>query len=185
MYRLTQILILGVMATAVVGCGGGSALNDTEAVVVLIPEVELHNPETNVCAFPLNDLTIAEMTITSNPKDPGGSLTANQDVILRTWEVEPYRTDGGTQATPLWTTDAVVTVPAGSNVDLENYRIYPSEYLDDPPLNYLYPENGGVDPETGEAIIRQSMRVVIYGRTVSGKRVATEPFPVPFRFFCN
>jgi hypothetical protein len=184
MNRLTAILVLGSVAALMTGCSGGSALSDTEAAVFLVPEVTLYNPEVNVCASLLVDLTVDEMSIRNESKDPDGDVTANQDVLLRTWESTPYRTDGGSTATPVWTNDQVVTVPAGGDVDLENYRVYGSEFLDDPPLNYLYPENGGVDPETGEPIIRQSITLKIYGRTVSGKRVATEPIAVAFRFFC-
>jgi hypothetical protein len=184
MNRLTAILVLGAVGALAAGCSGGSALSDTEATVFLVSEVTLYNPEINVCASPLQDVPIEEMSIRSESKDPGGVLTSNQDVILQTWESTPYRTDGGTVTTPVWRNDLVVTVPAGGTTDLENYRVYGSEFLDDPPLNYLYPENGGVDPETGEVIVRQSITLIIYGRTVSGKRVATEPVSIAFRFFC-
>ena len=40
------------------------------------------------------------------------------------------------------------------------------------------------DPETGNSNIRQTLWLVMYGRTVSGKAVATEPVRVAFNFFC-
>ena len=58
------------------------------------------------------------------------------------------------------------------------------EFLSEIPLSYLLPENGGFDPETGNTNIRESLQLQIFGRTVSGKSVATEPIPIAFNFFC-
>ena len=33
--------------------------------------------------------------------------------------------------------------------------------------------------------IRQSFRLQIYGRTMAGKAVATQPISIAFNFFCN
>jgi hypothetical protein len=101
--------------------------------------------------------------------------------VLTRWVVTPYRTDGGTVASPQWTHDTDVYVPAGGSADLSNYRVYPSEYLSQPPLNNLLPENGGFDPETGNRNIRQTLRVEVFGRTVSGKTVSVT-FNVAFNF---
>lgn len=184
-----RLLTLGALAGLLVlsaGCGGSSSLDNTEAVVFLTVEVKEHNPEVNVCTANSGaDLTIVKMEIESKPKSPGTNLSSNQDVNLRTWEITPSRIDGGTTVSPSWQTNVGVFVEAGGLTLLENYRVYPVEFLDDPPFNYLFPENGGVDPETGNAIIRESLRLVIYGRTVSGKTVATEPTSVEFRFSCN
>lgn len=181
---LTLGALAGMMIVTMAGCGGNSALDNTEAVVFLTVDVTEFNPEVNVCLV-TGDLTVTQMSITSTPKDPRTPLTSNQDVNLTTWEVSPYRTDGGTVTSPAWSNDQSVYVPAGSSADLANYRIYPAEYLDDPPFNYLFPENGGVDPETGQAVVRESMTVILYGRTVSGKAVSTEPAVFHFRFTCN
>ena len=125
------------------------------------------------------------MQVDSAPKDPDNTLTANQDVTLTTWEITPSRSDGGTVTSPAWSVDASVYVPAAGSANLANYRVYPAEYLDDPPFNYLFPENGGVDAETGQPVIREDMQLILYGRTVSGKAVATEPVSLNFRFTCN
>jgi hypothetical protein len=125
------------------------------------------------------------MSINSRAKAPGGNIGNNQDVNLTRWVVKPYRTDGGATASPEWSYDLAVFVPAGGNADLENYRIYPAEYFDVEPLLWLTPAYGGVDPETGNRNIRQSLTLQLFGRTVSGKAVATEPIPVAFNFTCG
>lgn len=185
---MKRVLLVGValaLAGLSLSCGGNSTLDDTEAVVVLSIEITQYNPDIDICANAGFDIPIDEMSIQSNAKDPEGELSTNQDVTLSRWVVRPYRTDGGSETSPEWTYDLTVYVPAGGNTDLENYRIYPAEYLSVPPLSGLLPENGGVDPETGNRNIRQSLELEIFGRTVSGKSVSTIPIPVAFNFFCG
>ena len=45
-----------------------------------------------------------------------------------------------------------------------------------PPLNQLFPENGGFDKETGKHNIRQRLHIEIFGKTVAGK--GDQPCPL-------
>lgn len=184
MYRLLTICVLVAGLIFSAGCSGGSALDNTSAAVFLTVEIEAYNPEINVCAV-FGDLTIETMNIVSNPKNPDLTLTSNQDARISDWNVTVRRTDGGTVTSPDWYNVITVFVPAGGSATLENYRIYPEENLDDPPFNYLFPENGGLDPETGASFVREGLRLVISGRVVSGKAISTEPVEAGFRFYCN
>ena len=47
--------------------------------------------------------------------------------------------------------------------------------LQQPPLSYLFPSNGGIDPETGRTEIRQTGTVTFYGHTLSGQPVTSVP----------
>jgi len=184
MKRIPQLCILVGLAMLVASCGGNSTLDDTEAAVVLTVDIEEYNPDIDICSQGF-DVFIEKMNVLSNPKDPGGVLSSHQDVNIARWVVSPARTDGGSTASPEWTYDQAVYVPAGGDTDLENYRVYPAEYLEALPLSYLLPQNGGFDPETGATNIRQSLWLTMYGRTVSGKAVATIPIPIAFNFFCS
>jgi len=184
MKRISLVGVALALAGLMLSCGGNSTLDDTEAVVVLTIEVTEYNPDIDICSNGGADIAITDMTITSNPKDPNADLSTNQDVTLSRWVVRPYRTDGGSEASPEWSHDLTVYVPAGGDTALENYRVYPAEYLTQPPLSQLFPENGGVDPETGNRNIRQSLELEIFGRTISGKAVSTVPIPLAFNFFC-
>jgi hypothetical protein len=124
------------------------------------------------------------MNVVSNPKAPGTNLGTNNDVNITRWVITPERSDGGTTASPEWVIDQGVFVAGGGEAQLNNWRVYPAENFDLPPLTYLYPVNGGADPETGNNNIRQTLWLVMYGRTVSGKSVATEPVSIAFNFFC-
>jgi len=180
MKRVLQLSVLLVMAVGALSCGGNSHLNDTKAVVFLTAEIKEYNPDISIASSA--DVTISSMTITSHSKDPSATLSSAQDVRLTRWQVTPYRTDGGTTASPTWSQDLDVYVAAGGSADLTNYRVFPAEYFTQVPLSYLLPENGGFDPETGNTNIRQSLKVEIFGTTVSGKSVSVE-FNVAFNFF--
>jgi hypothetical protein len=183
MKRITPVFVTLALALTVWSCGGSSTLDNTEAAVYLTVDVSEYNPEVDLCLLQ-SDMTISAMDVLSEAKDPTASLGANQDVNLKRWVIRPYRTDGGSTASPEWTYDNVVYVPAGGNANLENYRIYPLEFLGQVPLAYLLPENGGFDPETGNSNIRQSFELQIFGQTVSGKNVATVPISIAFNFYC-
>ncbi|MFC2144153.1 hypothetical protein ACFLQM_00525 [Acidobacteriota bacterium] len=183
MKRITPVFVTLALALTVWSCGGSSTLDNTEAAVFLTVEVTEYNPEIDLC-LQQSDMTISSMEVTSEPKNPTADLGANQDVNLERWVIRPYRTDGGSTTSPEWTYDNQVYVPAGGNASLENYRIYPLEYLGQVPLAYLLPENGGFDPETGNSNIRQSFELQIFGETVSGKSVATVPISISFNFYC-
>ncbi len=179
-------MVVGLVALSL-SCGGNSTLDDTPAAVALTIEVTLYNPDIDVCTQTAlgADLSIDNMSIASHAKSPDVTLTSNSDVTLSRWVVTPTRTDGGSTASPEWSHDLTVYVPAGGSTALANYRVYPVEYLRELPLSNLLPENGGVDPETGNRNIRESMYVQVFGRTLSGKAVATERVPIAFNFYCG
>ncbi len=185
MNRIPQLCTLAALALLVASCGGNSTLDDTESAVVLTVEIEEYNPEVDVCVGLGGDVTVTKMNVNSNPKAPGAELGTNNDVNIYRWVITPNRTDGGSTASPEWSIDQGVFVEGGGEAVLENWRVYPTENFLVPPLSFLQPENGGIDPETGQPLIRQALWLVMYGRTVSGKAVATEPIPIAFRFFCT
>jgi len=184
MNRIMQVCIVLALAVAVVSCGGNSSLDNSVATVYLTVDIEANNPDVDVCTQ-AGDIVVSAMSINSNPKDPNGATTANQDVNLTRWVITPYRTDGGSTASPEWSYDQSVFVAAGGTTDLENYRVYPVGNLSETPLLYLFPAGGGFDPETGNNVIRQSFELQLFGRTVSGKNVATEKVSIDYNFFCS
>ena len=184
MNRILKASFVLAMVAIVASCGGNSALDNTESVLVLTIDVTEYDPDVDVC-LQLTDIAVSNMSITSESKDPNGSLSSNQDVTMNRWVITPYRTDGGTTASPEWITDQGVFVPAGGSATLNNWRVFPKEFLTELPLAYLHPENGGFDPETGNANIRQALELQIFGRTISGKSVSTQKFPIQYNFFCQ
>ena len=182
MKRLLQVCAVAALGGVLFSCGGSTSLDNDEALVWLTNEIVLYTPDIDICTQNF-DVSISQMDITSHIKG-GVAVTTAQDVTLTRWEIEPYRTDGGTTASPKWVNDVSVYVPAGGNASLTDWRVFPVEYFYVPPLSYLLPENGSFDPETGSRNTRQSLRLVLYGRTSSGKEIATQPISIAFNFFC-
>lgn len=183
MKRFLQLCVVLGLALVVGSCGASSSLDNSEASVFLTVDITDYNPDIDIC-LQASDIAIGTMAINSNSRSPDGVDSVQQDVNLTRWVIRPYRTDGGSTASPEWSYDVTVFVPSGGSADLSNYRVYPLEYLHEVPLAHLLPENGGYDPETGNTNIRQSFELKIYGKTVSGKNVVTNPVPIAFNFFC-
>lgn len=184
MTRLCQLGLIAILGTVAVSCGGGSNLADTEAPVVLTVNIDLYNPDIDICQTAGIDVSIDTMTVTSRAKSPDAVLGSNADVLIERWVITPARDDGGTTASPQWTYDQTVYVEAGGEAALSNYRVYPAEFFDVEPLVNLKPENGGFDPETGRSNIREKLMLQMFGKTIAGKRVSTVPVPLPFNFTC-
>lgn len=187
MKRITSVGVVLLAALVLGSCGGNSTLDDTEAAVYITVEIEEYNPDIDVCLALFNgfDIAIETMNVTSHGKAPGVTLGSGQDVRLLRWVITPVRNDGGTTASPQAILDQGVLVPAGGVTALDNWRVYPVEYLSEIPLAYLLPQNGGVDPETSNRNIRQRFELQMFGETVSGKSVASIPQSIQFNFFCG
>ncbi len=179
--RYAMATLLGLTLVAVMGCSSGNNTSDSEAEVFLTPNISTGPAEQNVGQ--LADVTIPSLTINSRFKAPGSAVSGNQcDVTLTDWVITPSRSDGGTVASPQWRNYYVVYVPQGGSASVNNYRIFPQEFYRQAPLNQLFPENGGIDKETGKTNIRQRLLVEVYGKTVAGKAVSLS-FPVDVMFY--
>ena len=178
--RFPMATLLGLVLLAGLSCSAGNHSSDTEAEVFLSVTISAGPADQNVNS--LADVIIPSFTINSHWKAPGAISTGSQaDAYLTEWVITPTRSDGGTAASPVWRNFYNVYVPQGGTASLQNYRIFPFEYFRQPPLNQLFPENGGIDKETGKTNIRQRLQVEVYGKTVAGKSIVCS-FPVDVNF---
>lgn len=178
--RLVLVALCSLAAGLIGGCTGGNHSADTEAPVIF--SVDIPKGVADVAVNLLSDVVIPSMSFKSQSKVPGGVLSQQDDAILNEWVVTFRRTDGGTVASPTWRNFYNVYLPAGGSANLENYRIMPVEFLSQPPLNQLFPANGGFDKETGKDNIRQELTVTVYGKTQAGRKVSLS-FPITIRFY--
>lgn len=176
-YRLALLALTVVALVGLAACGSNSSAK-TEAEVFLSQNITQGPADVNMATS--GDVTITTLTISSHAKSPTTLLSPQDDAVLTTWVVTCSRTDGGTVASPEWRNSYQVYVPAGGSATLQNYRIFPAEYFQQPPLNQLwvYPF---LDKETANSNIRQRLHVAIYGKTVGGKSVSLE-FDVNLNF---
>jgi hypothetical protein len=182
-HRVTAYAFLA-LTVVMLGCSGGNHSADTEAPVTLSADVTQGPAEVNVVCNAGDGVTIPSMSIKSQGKVPGGTLSVQQDVKLTEWVVTATRTDGGTVASPQWRNYYGVYVAANGSATLSNYRIFPAEYFRQPPLNQLLPENAGFDSETGQRNIRQRLHIEIFGKTVAGAGVSVA-FDVNLNFYSD
>jgi len=107
-------------------------------------------------------------------KNPSVTSTQFLDVQIDNYVVVWKRVDGGTVASPTQTFPGDFIVPPNGQSTLQNYPYMSADDLLRPPLDQLFPFNGGVDKETGRAEIRQSGNVTWYGHTLSGQPVTSD-----------
>jgi hypothetical protein len=180
-HRLAVFALIALGALAVAGCYGGNDSADTEAPVFLSADITEGVADVDISI--LADVVIPTMTIQSHPKSPSVTLSAQDDVVLSEWVTTCTRTDGGTVTSPVYHNfNMTVYVPAGGSANLENFRIFPSDYFNQMPLVQLQPGNDGMDKETGKTNIRQRVHIDIFGKTIAGKRVSL-PLDVNLNFF--
>jgi hypothetical protein len=177
--RLLTVTLLLVGLGVGLSCSGGNHSADDAAEVYFSVDISEGPADQSVSSTA--DLTIPNFTIKSNPKSPTATLGRQQDAYFTEWVVTPSRSDGGTAASPVWRNYYNVFVSGGGTANLANYRIFPAEYYRQAPLNQLFPENGGIDKETGKSNIRQRLQISIYGKTVAGTPVVCT-FPVDVNF---
>ena len=116
-------------------------------------------------------------------KSPGATSLQFLDVQVDQYMVVWGRIDGGKTASPTQTFGGNVLVPANGTSTLSNYPYMSADNLIRPPLDQLFPFNGGIDKETGRSEIRQAGRVTWYGHTLSGQPVTSDVATFDLIFF--
>jgi hypothetical protein len=190
MKRLLLICSLVVLVLLELSCAGDGLIEDSEANVYLVvtsydygdnPVTSISNYYVPVCLGV--DVFIEQLVIESRARNPAKAPDNGDDVLLTRWEVTPYRLDGGTPS-PVWVRDFEIHVPVLGTATLDSHNVYPAEYFLEPPLIYLFPENGGYDPETGLTMIRQSLKIEFFGKTTNGRNVSVSTVK-EFQFACS
>jgi hypothetical protein len=122
------------------------------------------------------------VTLQNRLKSPTAAASSFLDVQLETYTIVWTRIDGGKTASKTESFGGNSIVPVGGNTTLSNYPFMSISALQQPPLSFLFPYNGGVDPETGRSEIRQTGTVTFNGHTMSGQPVASVPAPFDMTF---
>ena len=104
------------------------------------------------------------------------------NVQLRSLDVTYTRADTGTRVPPPFFFNTIGTVPVGGTLTLSNYPIMSVEQTRSPPLSDLLVVNGGFDRETGNTFIRLNVTFRVFGTTLAGTTVASQPRTETFEF---
>jgi hypothetical protein len=172
MKRTTRLTTLALAAFAALlpGCSTNTQ-GDSAAPVFLVGQFTLlPSAKFLTDATPLQfNTTILNNTL----KTTGVASLVFLDVQVDTATVRWTRVDGGTVASKSESFGVGVIVPANGTSTLKNYTYMSASALLLPPLDALYPFNGGIDRETGLSEIRQLGHVTWFGHTLSGQAVVS------------
>ncbi len=154
------------------GCEERTEQTDTGGVLL---EVEFTSTVAIVGVEQSETVTIPTITVNSIVADPNGSNSSLMDVQLRSLEVTFRRADSGTRVPPPYFFNLISTVPVDGTLTLSNFPIMSTEQTRSPPLSDLLLVNGGFDRETGNTFIRLDVTFRVFGTTLTGTNVASQP----------
>jgi hypothetical protein len=183
MKKLTLSFLVAVAVAALASLPGCSTnvQGDSGSPVFLVGNFSLLPLDVNVASnVPVQFAT----TVLSNRlKNPVVTSLQFLDVRVDKYTIVWSRLDGGTKASPTQDFAGNVIVPPNASATLTNYPYMSADSLIRPPLDQLFPFNGGVDKETGRAEIRQAGKVTWYGHTLSGQPVTSDVATFDLIFF--
>lgn len=166
--------------SALPGCSTNTQ-GDSASPVFLVGNFQLLPLDVNVASHAAVQFST---TILSNRlKNPSATSLQFLDVQIDKYTVVWSRLDGGSKASPKEDFPGNVIVPPNGSSTLTNYPYMRADSLIRPPLDQLFPFNGGVDKETGRSEISQAGRVTWYGHTLSGQPVVSDVATFGLIFF--
>ena len=164
-------VLAGVTVAAVPGCSTNTQ-GDSASPVFLAGDFQLLPLQK--CVNDNTPLQFSTTVLRNRLKNPAVSATQFLGVQVDTYIVVWRRIDGGTVASPSQTFGGNLIVPPNGQATMTNYPYMTADDLIRPPLDQLFPFNGGVDRETGRDEIRESGSVTWYGHTLSGQPVTSD-----------
>ncbi len=165
-------MLLLVLPLLVLGCDERTEETDSGGVLL---EVEFTSTVSQVGVEENQTLSIPTITVSSIVADPSGGTSSLMDVQLRSLETTFTRADTGTRVPPPYFFNIISTVPVGGTLTLSNFPIMSTEQMRSPPLTDLLIANGGFDRETGNTFIRLNVTFRVFGTTLTGTNVASQP----------
>ncbi len=165
-------MLLLVLPLLVFGCDERTEETDSGGVLL---EVEFTSTVSLVGVEENQTLSIPTITVSSIVADPSGGTSSLMDVQLRSLETTFARADTGTRVPPPYFFNIISTVPVGGTLTLSNFPIMSTEQMRSAPLTDLLIANGGFDRETGNTFIRLNVTFRVFGTTLTGTNVASQP----------
>lgn len=174
MKHLSPLLLVSLVALALMACNSRTDGTDSGGVLLEV-EVAGATIPFRVAVNGNDSLLLPQIDIDSVVSAPDGATSALMDVELEKLEVRFERGDSGTRVPPPYVVEVLGTVPVGGTLTLNNWDVMSFEQFRSPPLSDLKFENGGVDIETGQDVIRLDLIIRVFGRTRSGTRISSVP----------
>lgn len=164
---LTALLLLPLAVVA--GC---RSRTDRSEGTVLLSISDFNGLPSSVS---VNDppFEIGDITVRNIAKDPTGTTSNLQSVELRTLEIRYTRRDTGTRVPPSNVQAVFGLVPTNGSATLTAIPFLTSDQVLSQPLKDL--RDLGRDSETGTAVIVLDVSMRVFGRTLSGDDIVSDP----------
>lgn len=164
-------LLLVVALLLSLGC---TDLEETDTGGVFL-KVDFVNVPGKVGVNDVTEVVVPSIEITSVIPNQTAGQSSLMDVLVDVYEVTFTRADSGTRVPPAYIFRRAGTIPVGGTLALTNFPVMGEEQLNVPPLSDLLFENGGQDQETGSSQVRINVTFQVFGRTIGGDEVSSEP----------
>ena len=177
--RAHMTTLLLPLALFALGCEERTEQTDSGGVLL---EVEFVNSPIRIGVEDSDVVQIPTINVNSIVANPTQTTSSLMNVQLRSLDVTFRRADSGTRVPPPFFFNTIGTVPVGGTLALSNYPIMSVEQTRSPPLSDLLIVNGGFDRETGNTFIRLDVTFQVFGTTLTGTSVASQPRTETFEF---
>jgi hypothetical protein len=176
--------LVALTVAAIPGCSTNTQ-GDSAAPVFLVGGFSGDFVPNSACVNTGLPLTVKTTTVQNRLKNPVSGSLQFLDVHVDKYTVVWGRLDGGTKVSP--TQDFLATgflVPPNGSGTCTDCPYMTFDNLQSPPLDQLFPFNGGIDKETGRQQIREAASVTWFGHTLSGQAVTSDAavFEVEFHY---
>ncbi|MGA7614146.1 MAG: hypothetical protein WBX15_03095 [Thermoanaerobaculia bacterium] len=162
-----RVCVIVLALLPVLGC---SEINKTNSPVELIATAQQNVSVIDLLNLPTANIGTIEVRAISKRTDADPTF---MDVKLKSYRVSYQRTDGGTLVPEPFTRTTSGLVPVnGSGTALDDFVLVQPGALIQAPFAALYASAGGVDPETGQSLVKMDAIVDIFGETLAGEDVS-------------
>jgi hypothetical protein len=169
-YRARILVALGLLIV-LAGCQGRTDRTDSGGVLL---SASFNLPPTQFVTSTATTLpSIPTTTIQNVVADPAGVTSTLENVELRSYQVVYTRADRGTRVPPPLVEPLSGIVPVNGSLSITNLAVLTNAQAGNLPISDI--ANFGVDRETGSTVISLNLSITFFGRTLSGKEVASAP----------
>lgn len=170
MNRTIKTLALAFAALALTACESRTDKTDGGGVLLSVSDFD---GLPNFVSASSGAAIIESLTIQNIAKKPGGTTSELMNVELQSYEVIYTRADTGTRTPPKLIEYAFGVVPVNGTMQLNNPVFMRPDQFNSQPIKDL--ADYGIDRETNSQVIRLTVTMRFFGRTLSGDPVDSAP----------
>jgi len=166
-----RILIAAALLLAVAGCRGRTDRTDSGGVLL---SASFSGAPTQFVTSTTTVLPVIPTTTIQNiVADPTAISSSLENVEMRTYQVVYTRADTGTRVPPPFVAPLSGIVPVNGSLTITGLNLMSNAQFGNPPISDI--DQFGVDRETGSVVVELNVSITFFGRTLSGREVASAP----------